>query len=168
MQPVNTVSYLLQHIAAVLHRQSDQVLLERLGIGMSQFRILVMLQASPGISQRKLGDSLGQTEASISRQIKLLQEKGLCASRTDPAERRKHLAAPTTKGLKITEAAREVLASYHAPMLDPLTDKQRRALQETLHHLHDYSCAPGRPGGCDHPFDLLDLYNAQTASGTKS
>jgi DNA-binding MarR family transcriptional regulator len=160
MKPVTTIGYLLQHVASALQRQSDQVLQERLGIGMSQYRILMMLQALPETNQRKLADCLGQTEASISRQVKLLHDKGLVTMRIDPSERRRHITAPTLKGLKVTEAAREVLQHYHTPMLAKLTDKQQQQLKDMLGVLHDFTCAPGRPMACDHPFALAEVYEA--------
>jgi DNA-binding MarR family transcriptional regulator len=154
MGPVPAIGYLLQHTAAILGRQSDQVLQERLGIGMSQYRILMMLQARPNIQQRKLADSLGQTEASVSRQIKLLTDKGLLATHVNPKSRREHLALPTSKGIKITDAAQEVLTNYHTPLLESLTEKQREQLLETLTTFHSHICSPSRPFACDHPFDI--------------
>jgi DNA-binding MarR family transcriptional regulator len=154
MDPVITMGYLLQHTAAIIMRQSDQVLQERLGIGMSQLRILMMLEHAPGIQQRKLADCLGQTEASISRQIKLLQDKGMLAVRINPKSRREHLAMPTTKGIKMTQAALEVLAQHHTPMMEQLNDKQRQQLQAMLQTLHGHICAPGKPFACDHPYKI--------------
>jgi len=152
MDPVITIGYLLQHTATMLMRQSDQILQERLGIGMSQLRILMMLQHVPNTQQRKLADRLGQTEASISRQIKLLQEKGLLTARVNPKSRREHLTVPTTRGIKMTEAALDVLTHYHSPMIELLTDKQREQLQTGLRIFHDHICAPNKPFACDHPF----------------
>jgi len=158
MKPEHSIGYLLQHVAGVLLGQSDQVLQERLGIGMSQYKILMMLHVMPNVDQRKLADCLGQTEASISRQVKLLQQKGLLATRVDPAERRRHLTTPTAKGIKITEAARDVLDQHQAPLFATLNEKQQQQLKEMLTILHSYVCAPGRPMACDHPFDLADVY----------
>jgi len=154
MGPVVTTGYLLQHTATILMRQSDQVLQERLGVGMSQFKILMMVKATPNVQQRKLAECLGQTEASISRQTKLLCEKGLLLIRVNPKSRREHIAIPTAKGLKITEAALDILEQYHAPMLEPLSDKQRQQLNNILTALHGYCCAPGNQFACDHPFGL--------------
>ena len=109
MEPVGSIPYLLQHAATMMIRQSDQILQERLGIGMSQLRILMMLADSPGIRQRKLAENLGQTEASVSRQIKLLQEKRMLSVRVNPDSRREHLTEPTKKGATITQAALAVL-----------------------------------------------------------
>ncbi|HSX29601.1 MAG TPA: MarR family transcriptional regulator [Candidatus Saccharimonadales bacterium] len=153
MGPVITIGYLLQHTATILMRQSDQVLQERLGIGMSQFRLLMMLQTNPNVQQRKLAECLGQTEASISRQIKLLVEKGLLGVRVNPKSRREHMTMPTAKGQKITEAALEVLKQYHQPMFDLLTTKQQQQLTESLRKFHDYTCASGRQFACDRAFD---------------
>ncbi len=153
MGPVITIGYLLQHTATILMRQSDQVLQERLGIGMSQVRLLMMLQINPNVQQRKLAECLGQTEASVSRQIKLLMEKGLLGVRVNPKSRREHVTMPTPKGVKITEAALEVLQQYHQPMFDLITPKQQQQLQESLTKFHNFTCVSGRPFACDHPFD---------------
>jgi len=150
-----TIGYLLTHTATILLRQSDQVLQERLGVGMSQFKILMMVQNTPNVQQRKLAECLGQTEASISRQIKLLSEKGLLAIRINPKSRREHITVPTAKGIKMTNAAMDVLEQYHATMFDLITEKQRQQLMETLQTFHNqYVCVAGKPFACDHPFDM--------------
>ena len=154
MGPIMTTGYLLTHTATILLRQSDQVLQERLGIGMSQFKILMMVQHTPNVQQRKLAECLGQTEASISRQIKLLCEKGLLAIHVNPKSRREHITVPTPKGIKLTNAAAEVLEQYHQPMFDLATDKQRQQLEELLQLFHGYICSSGKPYACDHPFDM--------------
>jgi len=154
MSPENAIGYLLQHVSSVLARQSDQILQEQLGIGMSQFKLLMILQHSPHIRQRQLADHLGQTEASISRQIKILHDKGLLTTRVNPENKRERVTMPTPKGIRMTEAARDRLARYNEPMLETLTDKQRKQLAETLGQLHAWSCSPGKLIACDHPFKI--------------
>src|SRR5487761_1124155 len=101
MGPSNNINYLLLHLAAVIGKQSDQVLQEQLGIGLSQYKILLVLEWNPRIQQKSISDSLGQTEASISRQIKLLKKKGLLTTKADPANKRKHVSLPTPKGMQV-------------------------------------------------------------------
>src|SRR5688572_10235421 len=161
MQLSSNTSYLFDHVSAALHRQSYQVLQERLGVGLSQFKILSMLHGRPGVTQRELADYLGQTEASISRQIKIMQQKGLLASHIDPAERRRHLAALTTKGIKITLAADEVLKEYHAPMFERLSQREQELFRTMLATLHDYTCASGRRMACDRTGDIETIYANQ-------
>lgn len=154
MTPQNTIGYLLQHVAMVVGRQSDQILQEQLGIGMSQFKILMILQRRPHIRQRQLADHLGQTEASISRQVKILHEKGMLTTQVNPASKRERLTVPTAKGIKITEVAREVMLQYYKPMFDLLSEKEQKQLIELLHKMHEWVCQPGKLTSCDHPFKV--------------
>lgn len=154
MGPTNNLIYLVQHLAAILGKQSEQVLQEQLGVGLSQFKILMVLEWNPRVSQRHIADSLGQTEASISRQIKLLTGKGLLVSKRDPQNRRKHITAPTTLGMQVTEAASNILRRNFGPEFGGLGEDQLMQLITGLQKLHAIVCKPGKPGACDHPLGL--------------
>ena len=151
MGPTNNLGYLIQHLASVMGRQADQVLQEQLGIGLSQFKILMVLEWNPYVQQSSIAESLGQTEASVSRQIKLLQSKGLLTSRQDPENRRKHITSPTPMGMQITEAASAIMRRSFGPEYSQLGEKQLLQLITGLQDLHRIVCRPGKVGACDHP-----------------
>jgi DNA-binding MarR family transcriptional regulator len=140
-RPSNTLGYLLQHTAALLAKQNEQVLQEHLGIGMSQFKILRVLQTKANITQREIACTLAQTEASISRQVKLMLDDGLLSSTVSPVSRREHIVVPTTKGIKMTEAALEILYKYNRPTFEILGEQGQKQLLELLGKLHDHTCA---------------------------
>lgn len=121
----NNLGHLLQHLAGSLARQSDQLLQDCLGSGYSQFKILRVLEQNPNIKQRAIAQDLGQTEASISRQIKLLVERGLLSVTISPKNRREHITALTSRGDKLTQEAVELFNNLHAPLLDSLSSKQQ-------------------------------------------
>ena len=148
MNITNNIGYLLQHLAFVLARQSDQVLQEQLGIGFSQFKILMVLQWDPMVQQKYIAEKLGQTEASISRQIKLLHDKGMLTTTISSSNRRQHITSLTAKGERHIDKALEILNSYHAPVFDQLTDKQRNQLLETLQTMHQQACRGDRASAC--------------------
>jgi DNA-binding MarR family transcriptional regulator len=150
MGPANNLSYLLNHLAAVMGKQSDQILQEQLGIGLSQYKILMVLEWNPRISQKSIADALGQTEASISRQIKLLKNRGLLSSKPDNLNKRRRITAPTPEGMKLTEAANDILRRSIGPELSGLGDDQLMQLTTGLQRLHRVVCRPGRVGACDH------------------
>lgn len=154
MGPTNNLSYLIHHLAAVMGKQSDQVLQEQLGIGLSQFKILMVLEWNPRVQQRAIADSLGQTEASISRQIKLLKAKGLLMSKIDPGNKRKHITAPTTLGMQVTEAATNIMRRSFGPEFSSLGDDQIMQLVTGLQQLHKIVCRPGKLGACDHQLGI--------------
>jgi len=140
MSHVNQIGYLLMHVSSQIAKQSDQVLQEQLGIGMSQFKILRMLQGEPRTTQREIANHLGQTEASISRQVKLMLDAGLLHSLRHPEDHREHLTVVTPKGERLAEAALAALERYHHPSIAALTEKQQTELIAELEVLHDQLC----------------------------
>lgn len=150
MNPATNLAYLFQHLAAVMGRQSDQVLQEQLGIGLSQFRILMVLDWNPRIQQKAIADNLGQTEASISRQIKLLKAKKLLVTKQDPQNKRRHITAPTPLGMQLTEAASDLLRRSLSPDFASLGDDKLMQMATGLQQLHRLVCRPGKLGACDH------------------
>lgn len=154
MGPTNNLSYLIQHLSAVMGKQSDQVLQEQLGIGLSQYKILMVVEWNPRVQQKTIADSLGQTEASISRQIKLLKNKSLLQTKIDPQNRRKHITVPTNLGMQITEAATAIMRRSFGPEFSRMGEDQMIQLITGLQQLHKIVCRPGKPGACDHPLGL--------------
>ena len=154
MGPTTNLSYLLGHLAEVLAKQYDQVLQEQLGIGLSQYKLLMVLEWNPRVQQQTIASSLGQTEAGISRQVKLLKSKGLLLTRTDPANRRKHITSPTTLGMQVTEAATAIMRRSFGPEFARLGEDQLLQLIATLQRLHQFVCRPGKLGACDHQLGI--------------
>lgn len=152
MGSTSNIGYLLQHLSAVLAKQSDQALQERLGIGFSQYRILMVLEDHPDTQQRQIADKLGQTEASISRQIRIMQDKSLLQTTISPKNRREHLTSISPKGVRMAEEALNVLNACHAPTFDYLGAKQQAQLLDALASMHKHTCQPGKTGACDQPF----------------
>jgi len=152
MQPTNNIGYLLNHLAFMLGRQSDQVLQEQLGIGFSQFKIMMVLGWNPSIQQRQIADKLGQTEASISRQIKLMQKQGLLSTKINPENRRVHITRLTPKGERLTEQALRVLNNYHAPTFAHLSEKQQKSLIDILTVMHEAVCGTDKTSLYHHSY----------------
>ncbi len=148
------ISYLLEHVAATLARHTDQILMEQLGVGFAQYKIMTVLQRQTNLAQREVADHLGQTEASISRQVKILRAKGLVISEIDPENRRVHYLVLTTKGAQLTEVAAQAIARYQKPAMHQLGEKQRKQLYEALAGLHAALCTSSDPAACDHPFSV--------------
>jgi len=123
---------LLQQLAAIYGRESDQILQEQLGIGYSQYKILDTLVENPAAQQKHIAFQLGQTEASISRQVKLLHAKGILESRLNPANRREHITKLTAKGQRLIEAAHAVLKIYHRTSLAALSSPEQKQLLTLL------------------------------------
>jgi DNA-binding MarR family transcriptional regulator len=132
------IGSLLHKVSKDLDKISDQVLLEQLGIGLSQFRVLLYLLGEDGVRQKLIAENLGQSEPSVSRQVEVLQKKGLAVVRRSTQSRRDRLVFMTQKGAKTAERAVHILNEYHAPMFDNLTEKKQAQLIETLRIMQEY------------------------------
>lgn len=140
METSNKIDNILQHITSLLTRDSDQILLEQLGIGYSQYKIINLIKNGKSVKQRFISSSLGQTEASISRQIDILISKKLINKQIDPHNKRIRLISISQKGKKIADATNEVLAKFHKSILTNFSDKQQGELLKLLEELHSNLC----------------------------
>jgi DNA-binding MarR family transcriptional regulator len=163
MSPSNNLNYLITHLAAVITKQSDQLLQEQLGIGLSQYRILMVLEWNPHVPQKTIADTLGQTEASISRQVKLLQKSGLLKSKPDPNNKRKHQSLPTALGMQVTEAANDLLKRTQAADLESIGEDNLSKLASSLAEVHALVCRPGKTGSCDHLLGSMGYKNLNSS-----
>jgi len=127
---------LLHHLSAVFNRECDQLLQEQFGIGFAQFKILDALSKNPATQQKHLAITLGQTEASISRQIKLLQQRDFIDTRVNPENHREHHTVLTYKDQRLTEAAQQILGSFYMASLQHMPVKQQTQLLELLSQVH--------------------------------
>jgi DNA-binding MarR family transcriptional regulator len=141
-------------MAAVMSKQTDQLLQEQLGIGLSQYRILTALEWNPRVQQKIIANNLGQTEASVSRQVSLLSQKGLLIIKRDATNHRKHIITATPKGMQLTEAANAIIRRSMGPEYASLGEDQLQQLIASLQSLHKIVCKRGKLGACDHSLGL--------------
>ena len=121
--------------ATSLAHSSDEILLSSLGIGFSQFKILYVLQAKPNIRQKEIALELGQTEASISRQLKKMYNDGLIITKVHPTNRREHITMLTKRGGRICQQSIKVLNRYHQQFFARLNVTQQDQLVRLLAQL---------------------------------
>lgn len=130
-----TIPVLLHQVASRLDSHCNQVLVERLNIGLSQLRILLVLQERDGRPQREVAVNLLQTEASISRQVKLLRAKGLIEAQANQQNKREHLLYLTSKGARLTDRCTVILNDYLLPKFEVLSEKEQNNLRSYLFRL---------------------------------
>jgi DNA-binding MarR family transcriptional regulator len=83
---------------------------------------------------------LGQTEASVSRQIKLLKDDGMLAVRIDPNNRRARSIVLTDKGSEFAKKCVVVLEQTHAATFGSLSFAEQKMMQELLDRLTTKAC----------------------------
>lgn len=132
------IGSLLHNVSAALDKDSDQVLQERLGIGLAQFRVLLFLLENDGAKQNIIAASLSQTQPSISRQVKILQDKNLAVIRRNSGNRRDRLVFLTRRGALTADKALNALNDYHLPLFAHLGERNQKELIDILQKIKDY------------------------------
>ncbi|MCA9344404.1 winged helix-turn-helix transcriptional regulator [Candidatus Saccharibacteria bacterium] len=133
---VDNLANQIDQIAFLLARHADQTLQERLGFGFSQFKIFEILQFSPNLQQKQIAGKLSQTEASVSRQIKLSQSQMLLNVYINPKNKREHLISLTPKGERMSREAENILDTFHRSIFSKLSAKQQESLSRDLAEIY--------------------------------
>ncbi len=136
----NSFGYALHQLVFILDRKSDEALHSRLGIGYSQLKILMAAKHHSGLKQNEIASYLGQTEASVSRQIKLMKADGLLLVQIDPANRRSRSILLTDKGTALGKECVTVLEQTHAATFGALSFLEQKMMQELLERLTAKAC----------------------------
>lgn len=136
----DTLGYMLHQLMFIIDRQSDEALHAELGMGFSQFKILMASKHNMGHKQNDIARHLGQTEASVSRQIKLMKAEGLLSVRVDPENRRARSIILTDKGTDIGRRCIEVLERTHSSVFGSLSFSEQKLMRELLDRLIIKAC----------------------------
>ncbi len=128
----DNIGYLLHRVSSAIDRHSNKVLNKGLNIGFSQFKILLVLSYQGEMSQNQIAQNLSQSEPSISRQIKLLNQDGLIETKLDANNKRIKRIILSRKGRLTVEKAIIALNNYYGPMFDRLSASEKREFIETL------------------------------------
>lgn len=129
------VGFAFQKLAFTLLRRSDDLLQSRLAIGYAQYKLLEVLAEHPSSSQRFVAAVLMQTEASVSRQVKLMQKVGLLRVGTPSNNKRVRVISLSTKGSEVHMRATFLLNQCYDSFFASLTDQEIHSLGSAIQKL---------------------------------
>ncbi len=136
----DSLGYTLHQLVFILDHQSDEALHAELNIGYSQFKILMAAKHKSGLKQNDIAKFLGQTEASVSRQIKLLRDGGMLSVQTDPDNRRARSIVLTAKGEHLGKQCVALLEHTHASVFGSLSFSEQKLMRELIERLISKAC----------------------------
>ena len=125
--PINNVIRPVMQLRAGLDRVSSIVLRKKMGFGVSQFRILYVLAFKPEISQKDIADFWDVTEASVSRQVSILEKQGLVS--------RSSKTMISSKGKKALTKALKYLNATFEKIFVGIPDADRRTVARLMENL---------------------------------
>ena len=122
------LSVLSNRISAAIARQYT----ERFGLTMSEWRLMAVLGASPGLSARELTERTGMDKVQVSRAVAALVKKKRVARRNDAADGRVVRLALTPKGEAVYAEIVPVARRLEAEFLASLDAGERATLDRIL------------------------------------
>jgi DNA-binding MarR family transcriptional regulator len=125
----------IQKLAFLLEKRADEALKNQLDIGFAQYKVLEAINQNMLARQNMIADMLDQTEASISRQIKILQKKGLISVADVMGNKRARELSLTRVGEEIVRTAEDVLDITQALVMGGLSYQEQRLLQELFERM---------------------------------
>jgi DNA-binding MarR family transcriptional regulator len=113
-------------LVLVFKKVADRTLKPKLSITTAQFRVLMAVQHNPNLSQHAIAQFWGVTEASVSRQIEILNNKRFISKSQDPDNRRKYSLKLTKRGRSEIERASLLMNEIFEKIFKDVSDKDRR------------------------------------------
>ncbi len=125
----------IHKLAFLLEKRADENLKAQAGIGFAQFKVLEAVGSNMLAKQNLIASQLDQTEASISRQIKILQKKGLIIVASVMGNRRARELSLTEKGEELLTQCAEILDFAQAQVIGALSYQEQRHFQELFERM---------------------------------
>lgn len=125
----------LLHLSYILQQVSDELLLDKTRVGLSQARIMSALHQNLPVSQRTVAVSLTQTEANVSRQLRQMKKQGLVKITKAKKDARQRDVVLTKKGHSAYQKAEKLLKKQQSQFLRLLASSEVKAFEHATHNL---------------------------------
>ncbi|MFC8527351.1 MarR family winged helix-turn-helix transcriptional regulator [Nocardia sp. NPDC057227] len=121
---------------------AEQPVLDRHGISMWGYSVLLGLGAEPTHTQSALAKRIGADKTRIIPVLDELQRQGLIRREPDPADRRVNLVALTDAGRATRDRVQRDIQRAEETVLEPLAAADRTALLRALRVLYEANRSP--------------------------
>lgn len=125
----------IHRLAFLLEKRSDESLKSQTGIGFAQYKVLEAVGRNMLAKQNMIAKLLDQTEASISRQIKILQKKHLISVASVMGNRRARELSLTENGEELLRQCEEILDLAQAQIIGGLSYQEQQHFQELFERM---------------------------------
>jgi len=125
----------IHKLAFLLEKRADESLKAQLDIGFAQYKVLEAINQNMLAKQNTVARLLDQTEASISRQIKILEKKGLITVSSVMGNKRAKELSLTRIGDEMARNAEELLDVAQAQVIGGLSYKEQQLFQELVERM---------------------------------
>lgn len=128
---LESTGYLLARVGADSRRRFARALSQHQLNG-SEFAVLMLLGAAPGLAQSVLAERIGIDARNLVPTLDGLESRGLVQRTASPTDRRRRLVELTPGGARLLRRLQRTGEEAEAEFLAPLTAEERDALHALL------------------------------------
>jgi DNA-binding MarR family transcriptional regulator len=107
------------------------------GVNVTEWRIMSLLAIEPGIPASRICYVIGFDKAPVSRNLAMLQKRGLVTIRTAPDDGRTHAISLTARGRVVHDKVHAAAIERERRLLSCLKKEEREVLIDMLRRLHE-------------------------------
>ena len=111
------------------------MLLDYTGVGLSAALIMSTLNKTTPLSQRAIASCLRQSEANISRQLKVMKKQGLVSVRQSRQDKRQSEVVLTAKGAGVHDKAMQLLDKQQKDIMLLIETTEAKVFTQTVDNL---------------------------------
>lgn len=127
-RPLSLVHVLSNRIGRAFYSEVEA----RFGVTISEWRILLTIQAEPGISAAEITNLWAMEKMAVNRGIKRLFADGYVKRSRDPRDGRSFRLSLTAKGEKLYETILPTANARYRELMSVLTDEESAAMVSAL------------------------------------
>lgn len=127
--------FLLNAVSNAWGRKTSTIYRRDFDVGLSEWRVLSMLNIEPRITARRICDVLRQDKAAVSRSLKALLQKGLLRYEQTANDPRKRVWSLSPEGLKTHDALMTVALSCERELVSDIDSEDFSAFLRVMHQM---------------------------------
>jgi DNA-binding MarR family transcriptional regulator len=136
-RPTHRLIHLLSLAQHRLLKSADVAFKDALGISTTQLGVLFLLEKSPGMLFKAVGDELGVNASAITALVARMEEASLVRRRPSSDDQRAMHLFATANGLAKAAAARPILARLNARLTGDFTEREMATVARFLNAILD-------------------------------
>jgi MarR family transcriptional regulator, transcriptional regulator for hemolysin len=144
----NSIGFIVNRAARSFVKALDLELHEKVGVTVSQWKVIVMLVKQNGLTQKETADKLGLEAPTLIPIIDKMEKEGLIVRKVDPSDRRNNRIYRTEKADALWDRMMECTSKVRQVAIKDIPDEDinvmRTVLNKIWHNLRDefnVSCA---------------------------
>lgn len=135
---INISSYapfLLSAVSNAWGRKTSMIYRRNFGLGLSEWRVISMLNIEPGITAGRICDVIRLDKAAVSRSLKVLLEKGLLRYEQVTNDPRKRLWHLSEEGLETHDALMSIALSCEGELVSKIDPEDFEVFLRVIHQM---------------------------------